>query len=170
VLIFAGLAAALDRDRLVPSGSTGQELDQESASRLEETVRTFNAILQDFFATGGNPALIDEMPATRSVKHYLFRDLGYLQRAGLVLVYDLASLRVIESVRSGHDQAEVLVYEEWNYLYQRAEDRRPISELRGTGLGIRYHLARQGDRWVVTRWDPEPVPEERLVDPGGGSR
>jgi hypothetical protein len=153
-MVMICLAIAFDRELLAGADSG---LSAGDTGQLEETVRAFNAILQDFYASGGDPSLIDEMPATKSVKHYLFRDIGYLQQAGLILVYDLASLTVIRSELRTRTQAEVVVYEEWNYIYQRAGDRQPVSPLRGTGLGARYSLALQDGAWVITTWNPEEV-------------
>jgi hypothetical protein len=155
--VFVGLTAILDRDLVAQTVTTDTQLSREEIATLEETVRSFNAVLQDFYATGGNPALIDEMPATKSVKHFIFRDLGYLQQSGLILVYDLASLTVISGRATGHDIAELVVYEEWNYVYQQADDRRPVSQLKGTGLGIRYRLTRLESGWMVADWNPETV-------------
>jgi hypothetical protein len=164
--LFVGLAAVLDRGLVAQAVAIDTELSSEEIATLEGTVRSFNAVLQDFYATGGTPALLDHMPATKSVKHFIFRDLGYLQQSGLILVYDLASLTVLSGTAAGHDSAELVVYEEWNYVYQQADDRRPVSQLKGTGLGIRYRLTRQDSGWLVADWNPEAVvPPAAPVDP-----
>ena len=59
-------------------------------SEVEAAVRLYNRILQDFYASAGSPALLDEIPASKAERHHLFRDIGYLGRAGLVQVFDLS--------------------------------------------------------------------------------
>jgi hypothetical protein len=114
-------------------------------------------VYQDIFASGGRPDLIDAFPATRDVKHRVFRDIGFVRTAGLVHVQDLASATVVEVARTGRGSAEVLVYEEWNHLLQRQDDRAPASPLKGMGQGFRYRLGIVDGRWLVTGWDVEDV-------------
>jgi hypothetical protein len=157
--LFAGAARVLD-PRLLPVRPALPAADEAG---IREAIESFNRIYQDFYASGGNPALIDEFPATRAVKHFVFRDLGFVRDAGLVQVQDLASaeVREVRAMRSG--EAEALVYEEWNLILQGAGDRAPRSSIKGMGQGFRYWLRREGRRWIVTAWDLEelPAPPER---------
>lgn len=144
---FAALAALLDPQLLSRPLSRG---DDEA---IRAALASYNRIYEDFFASGGQPALIDEFPASRDVKHHVFRDIGFLRSAGYVQVYDLAEAEVREIRRTGPGRAEALVFEEWNHVLQSSETRQPASPLKGLGQGFRYVLRRTGDRWLVVAWD-----------------
>jgi hypothetical protein len=154
---LAGLAAVLDRGLLPcpPPQTTVLPLQQQL--HLTSVVGRYNEILQDFYATGGQPRLIDEMPATATVKHHVFRDLGFLQRAGLVLVLDLAQAQLVRARAEGPTRAVLDFDEQWNYVYQRAEDRRPAAPLKGMRQVFRYDLRNERGRWLVASSDPAEV-------------
>ncbi len=153
---FGGAAALLDPG--LRPGPARPPLAPEDAAGVLGALVDFQRIYQDFFATGGVPALLDEFPATKEVKHQLFRDIGFVRDAGLVLVQDLATATLVEVERTGEDRAEALTYEEWNWVFQRAADRVPSSEIKGLGQGFRYRLRKDGGRWIVTAWEPEDIP------------
>ena len=155
-LLLAGLARVDGLSR--PSTAAKRALAGEERAEVLETVRLFNAIWRDFYATGGIPTMIDSMPATKLVKHGIFRDTGFLLRNERYLVYDLARAVPLEVTSDGPDKAEVLVFEEWNYVYQESATRKPVSEVKGMGQGYRYRLARHEGRWAIHEWAPEDVP------------
>ena len=148
-LVFVAIAALFDRDRIVGPGTLGE---QETAAVLD-TLTAFNKIYQDFYASAGSPKLIDDFPTVKRLKHFVYRDLGYLRDADLVLVLDMASMSLVETIRTSATTVDALVFEEWNYLYQRAATRKPISELKGMGHGFRYSLSQVDGLWKVTAWD-----------------
>lgn len=137
----------------------------EPASRLSArerdevlaTLSLFQKIYTDIHVTGGAPALIDEFPATKGIKHRVFREIGFLRSAGLVQVLDLAQSVPISVERNGDGRVEAVCYEEWNHVVQRAGSRDPVSRPRGMGAGFRYLLQREGARWIVAAWDPVEV-------------
>ncbi|HZZ83461.1 MAG TPA: hypothetical protein VFE30_02900 [Anaeromyxobacteraceae bacterium] len=137
------------------------ELSGRDRKAILDTVRLFDRIYEDFYASGGGAAMIDAFPATKNVKHHVFRDVGFLRDEKLVLVYDLADLTPIDVKQTGADTAEALVYEEWNYLYQHAADRSTAANLKGMGQGFRYRLRQERGRWIVTGWDFEDVKPTR---------
>jgi hypothetical protein len=141
-----------------PPGAPLPGLSAEERAAVGEAIVLSNKILQDFYASGGRHDLLDEIPYSKALRHGVFRDLGALQQAGLVLVLDQADLVPLSLKRTGPDAAEALVFEEWNYLYQRATDRTPVERMRGLGQGFRYWLVRRGAGWGVVRWEPEDVP------------
>jgi hypothetical protein len=63
----------------------------------------------------------------------------------------------MEAVRTGRDSAEALVYEEWNYVFEKASDRKPASKLKGMGQGFRYRLRLVDGRWIVVGWEAEDI-------------
>ena len=154
--LFAVLTVALDRDLITAAMQDGRALTEDDRVEIARVVRLYNSIYQDFHASGGNPALIDQFPTSKSLKHYVFRDIGYLRDAGLVQVYDLASFEVVEITGRG-DRAEAVTKEAWNHVLQRRADRGQVAPIRGLDLAVRYLLERRHGRWTVVAWDPEPV-------------
>jgi hypothetical protein len=155
LLAFASTAALLDRARWLPARTA---LSPDEEAEVLGALVDFHRVYEDFFATGGRPDLLDAVPATTAAKHQVFRDLGFVRDAGLVLVQDLARATVLEAHATGPDAAEVVVFEEWNYEFQRAADRTAVAGAKGLGQGFRYRLRREGGRWLVAGWDPEDVP------------
>lgn len=161
---LAGVAAfAVTARVLDPALLAGRaRLSAADDVAIREAVSTYNRIYEDFYASGGRPNLIDELPATRSVKHRIFRDIGFIRDEGLVQVQDLASATVREVLPVGPGEASALVYEEWNYILQGSVDRAPKSELKGTAQWFRYRLRKESGRWIITGWDMEDRPAPAL--------
>ncbi len=153
---FACVAAALDRGTLAAAHPARPSPSEEPA--ILGAIHDYQVAYQDFYATGGDPALLDAIPATKAAKHQIFRDIGFLRDAGLVLVQDLAANTLLDASMVAPGTAEVLVFEEWNWTLQRKSDRKLVSEVRGLGQGFRYRVARESGRWVVASWDVEDVP------------
>lgn len=161
ILLFAAIAAVADRDIAVYAASRlgGNDTVRKEKEHVAATVKSYNRILSDFYASGGVPAMLDRFPATKAIKHGVFRDLGYIKSADKVLVYDHASTRPVKVTFTAPGRAEALMFEEWNFIYQRSADRKPISRPQGMGHGFRYMLVRQGDGWLVDSWDPVEMAE-----------
>jgi hypothetical protein len=155
VAAFVFTAAMLDPE-LRPS-RPGRTLSSADKDGVLAALIEYQRVYQDLFASGGRPDQLDAFPASRDVKHHVFRDLGFVASAGLVHVQDLASASVMEAVRTGRDSAEALVYEEWNYVFEKASDRKPASKLKGMGQGFRYRLRLVDGRWIVVGWEAEDV-------------
>ena len=154
---FALAARVLD-PALVRPGAWPRPLAEPELGAVLATLAGYQAIYQDFFASGGNPAMLGQFPASAGVKHRIFRDVGFLRDEGLVMVQDLASATTLSAVQAGPDTAEVVLFEEWNWIFQREADRSPASNEKGLGQGFRYVLTREGGRWIVTSWRQEDVP------------
>lgn len=154
VAAFACVAVALDRDawRAYPT-----PLSPRDGPEILGAIHDYQVAYQDFYATSGDAALLDAVPATKAAKHQIFRDIGFLRGANLVLVQDLASNTLLEAAMVAPGAAEVLVFEEWNWLLQRRPDRKVVSQVRGFGQGFRYRIVREGGRWVVASWEVEDV-------------
>ena len=165
-VLFLVLLILLDRDhlRFAVAGIAGQSCPEGDKQEIEKTVKLYNKILSDFYASGGNPTLINQMPATKQIKHEVFRDLGYVKRIDKILVYDMASITPHRIRLTGPGRAEGLFYEEWNYMYQNL-DRSPKTRPMGFGKGFRYHLVKENGKWLVHDWDPDPtVPDLSTKD------
>lgn len=155
-VLVAGLAIEGRLSR--PGEAEKRALAGSERAEVLEAVRLFNAIWRDFYATGGIPTMIDAMPASKMMRHGIFRDTGFLLGNERFLVYDLARAVPLEVISKAPGTAEALVYEEWNYVYQERATRTPVSEVKGMGQGFRYELARHDGRWAIQSWAPEDVP------------
>lgn len=156
VALFLLLLAAVDSRhlRFLIAGATGTGCPEGERKQIELTIKTYNKILADFYASGGNPGLINHFPATKQIKHEIFRDLGYVKSADRVLVYDLATLTPYRITLTGPGRAEAQFFEEWNFMYQNL-DRTPKTKPLGFGRGFRYHLVKEKGQWLVQDWDPD---------------
>ncbi len=155
--VFVLLGILFDRDLFrYPLIISGKGAERERAAILG-TIHNYNAILTDIYVSGGIPALLNEFPATKSMRHGLFRDIGFIRDSGRVLVNDMADILPVEITITSPSAAEAVVFEEWNYLYQRSADRMPVSPMKGLGQGFRYQLIRQGGAWMISAWDPVEV-------------
>ena len=133
-------------------------LAPEDDAAIREVLREYQRIYQDFFASGGVPALLDQFPGSKDVRHHVFRDLGFLRDAGLVLVQDLATMEVRRVDATGSARAEAVTFEEWNYIFQTREARAPASKLKGMGQGFTYRLKKADGAWKVVGWEIADVP------------
>lgn len=156
LVAFGCVAALLDRD-LLPRAYPAPVSPSDEPEILG-AVHDYQLAYQDFHATAGDPSLLAAVPASKPAKHQIFRDIGFLRDAQLVLIQDLASNTLLETRMVARDAAEVLVYEEWNWTLQRAGDRQLVSEIKGFGQGFRYRVGREDGRWVVASWEVEDVP------------
>jgi hypothetical protein len=161
VLFFLMVGAVADRDIIVYAKSRlgGKDAVRQEKELVAATVKSYNRIISDFYASGGIPALLDKFPATKNIKHGVFRDLGYIKSAERVLVYDHAATTPVQITFTAPGRAEALIFEEWNFMYQRSEDRKPVSKPQGLGRGFRYTLVRERDGWLVDGWDPVEMAE-----------
>jgi hypothetical protein len=152
-MLISVIAFVLDLDLINRHRRHSTTLSAGDELAIEQTVRTYNKIYQDFYATGGNPKLLDSFPTSKDLRHFTYRDLGYLQDAGLVLVHDLADFEMV-SISVDENGVEAEVREEWNYIYQSATDRSPVSDLRGMTFEGLYHLENDSGRWLITGREP----------------
>jgi len=164
VLIFICIGLITDRDFFrYPLIKHGKGFEREKTVLLL-TLRLYNKIFNDFQSSGGVPSLLNRFPAVKSIRHDVFRDIGYIHDAGRVLVYDMADMIPVDVSVTSPFTAEVVVLEQWNYQYQRRDNRQPVSPLKGLGRGIRYSFVREKGQWMVGAWDPVPVDEPKITD------
>lgn len=127
---------------------------EKEKKEIEKTIEIYNKILMDFFATGGNPSLIDEMPAAKILKHEIFKEIGFLSANQRVLVWDLASFKIEDVKFYGFKKAKAMVLEEWNYQFQDLFTRKPFSDVRGRTVKVEYDLRKVKNKWMIFEWSP----------------
>ncbi|HPR63304.1 MAG TPA: hypothetical protein PK014_03710 [Thermoanaerobaculia bacterium] len=166
--LYFSLSMRMTRQAEARDRTAALENREGAKKELEDTVTLFNKIYEDFYATNGNPAMIDVLPASKMVKHRIFKDIGYLRDRSLYCVHDLAAFRVV-SVKpdrdDGGDVAEVVTEEAWSYRYVNLAGGQTGSPLRGIRLSFRYDCRRTPEGWIIEGWDPV-FPE---VSTGGDS-
>lgn len=141
----------LDRPHVLHALGRNPGLEKKSVA---DTVEAFNRYYMDVYAAGGSKKMIDLIPASKEMRHRIYKDVGYLDAGGRVLIYDLASLK-IEEVRMEYPfLAEAVAVEAWNYAYRDATTRRPLTQAKGMDAAFKYFLKKSGGRWMVYRYKP----------------
>lgn len=155
-LLYAALGFAFEGGALRDRIQWKMHPQSEDAA-IKSAVDLYNEIFTDLYTSDGMVGRLNDFPASKQQSHELYRNLGFLRQRGLVLVYDMASRVFIEIKRTSPAVAEALVFEEWNYLYQKADTRLPAENIKGMGQGFRYILNRWPDKWAVIDYFPEDV-------------
>lgn len=108
----------------------------------------------DFYATGGNPSLIDDMPSSKFLKHEIFKEIGYLSSLGFVQVLDMDNYKVKNIELDGLKKARVEVEENWNFQRQDFRTRQPLSEIYSFKFEAVYALKKIKEKWIIEEWQP----------------
>lgn len=127
------------------------------------TIELYNKILSDFYASDGNAFLLNKFPGSIRLRHQIFRNIGFLQNADRILVYDLVEILPVDIKIIPPDRAEAIVLERWNYIYQR-RNREIVSPLKGMGRGFKYYLLWVVDHWIVQEYEPVDVEEPEIKE------
>lgn len=162
--LYLGLGAVFERDSFNLASGIKPFGDEAAIVRALEK---YNAIFTDLYATSGVPAMLNEFPASKRLRHELFKDIGALRNRKTILVYDMASMDVREVKTISPSMAEATVFEEWNYGYQNADTRLPVGPLKGMGRSFKYVLVKMGGEWMVADYfpaDSDGVPEGEVSD------
>lgn len=166
IIVFIVAVLAFDRPIITfvcLKKGLGLKTEEE---RIKQSLKMYNACFQDFYASGGLHTKLDEFPAVKPIKHELFRDIGFLTDNQRVMVYDSADQKVLKLTLIAPGKAEIEVFEEWNYLYQKLTDRKPFTKVRGFGQGFTYKVQQVKGRWLVVEWEPfdakEPVSQNEF--------
>ncbi len=122
---------------------------------IKDTIKKYNKIFTDLYASQGGITMLDEFPASVVLKHEIYRDIDFLGSQNLLIVYDMADSTFMDIKILSPYYAIVDLYEEWNYVYQDNISRRIKSPVKGMGRGFRYHLKKIKGRWIV--FDTETI-------------
>lgn len=162
-VVFIGLGLILDRGALLFLLEGPEKMLNREKNGIISAIRKYNAIIADLYATDGVPKMLNEIPATKAIRHDIFRDIGFIRDSDRVLIYDMAKMTPVEVILTGPATAEAVIFEEWNYIYQRKEDRAAVSRVRGTGLGFKYRLQKEKGQWIVYEFAPAAVEDPQLT-------
>ncbi len=137
--------------------------NQEEENSIKKALLVYNKIFTDLYASNGQTLRLNDFPAAKRLRHEVYRDLDFLRAHQLLLVYDMADLTFIEIKRSMPLTAEVITYEEWNFIYQELSSRRPSQSIKGMEQGFKYIMQKQKGQWVVVDYIPVKVkpPEKK---------
>ncbi len=134
---------------------------KKEEKEIKDAVLLYNKIFADLYASNGIPIMLNDFPANKQLRHELYQGLGFLRGGNLILVYDMADIVFKEIKRPTPMTAEVTVFEEWNYVYQKAGTRETARSIKGMGQGFKYLLSRQKSGWVVVDYAPADVKHEK---------
>lgn len=157
-LLFLGIGAVFEQKVFSTKWKATAGKENET---IKKTVRLFNKIFVDLYVSGGVPIRLNDFPASKQLRHELFRDIGYLRNKGFVLIYDMADLVFLKIERPSPRTAEVTTYEEWNYLYRKYKTRELAQSIKGMAAGFKYFLVKRKGRWLVVNYLPADVEHEK---------
>ena len=124
---------------------------------IVNTISFFNKVYTDILVTDGVPAMLNKMPSSTQIRHELFRHIGYLREHGLILVMDMADMKLISINSPAGHIVEAVTFEEWNYLYHELGTRKLARSIKGMGQGYRYTLRNSPEGWRIVDFQPEDV-------------
>lgn len=152
-----------EREILLPQTRWLWAGNRDEQEAIKDSIVLYNKIYSDLYASDGQMLRLDDFPGVKRLRHELYRDLDYLRERKRLLIYDMANLSFIEIKRPAPLTAEVVTYEEWNYLYQKSPSRDLAESIRGMVQGFKYYMEKQKGRWIVVDCVPVDVrpPEEK---------
>lgn len=159
-LVYLGMCAAFERDSFLARYEWKFHPGKEDGA-IKEAVVLYNKIFTGLYASDGVPTMLNEFPASTQLRHEVFRNIGFLREQGFILVYDMADLIFMDIKRPSPVEAEVTVFEEWNYLFQKTATREPTHPVKGMGKGFRYLLVKLDRGWTVVDYFPSDVKVEK---------
>lgn len=128
---------------------------------IMETIALYNKIFTDLYVSDGDPLRLDDFPASKQMRHELYKNIGFLRDNNLWLVYDMADLAFKDVKLTSPRTAEAVTYEEWNYVYWDTRTMRPVHEPKGMGAGFKYLLVKDKSGWIVVDCVPADVEHEQ---------
>ncbi len=152
-VLVLGSAAVFEKGLFLSAYQSRLKLKEEEKA-IRDTIRLYNKIMTDIYVSDGIPARLNDFPATKQIRHELFKHIGYLREKGLILIYDMADMHVKEIKMSSPLAAEAIVFEEWNYIYRKNPSRELASSIKGLGQGFKYLLSKQDNKWIVVNYVP----------------
>lgn len=133
--------------------------DDTEKKEIVDAIKLYNRAFTDFYASDGVKASLAVIPASTRLRHLIFRDIGYLRLSERILVYDMADMIPISvEISNNRMEAEAIIYEEWNFVYQRRSDRNIVAPVKGMEQGFKYYLRRDNKGWVITNIHPVDIP------------
>lgn len=155
--LFVWLLLVFERDSfsIIVSDKAADE------SAIKGTVALYNKIVTDIYVSGGIPSMLNELPASKRLKHELFKDVGYLRDRDRIQIYDMADFAVLDVSMLSPRTAEETVYEEWNYLFRKAVTRELAAPIKGMEIGLKYSLAKNKNGWFVVNYVPVEIDYEK---------
>lgn len=154
-LLYVATGVVFEKERLSPKLKPAFTLQEEDT--IKAAVHLYNKIYTDLYVSDGIPLRLDDFPASKLLRHELYKNLGFLRDRNALLMYDMASIEFRDIKRLTPDRAETIVFEEWNYQYKNRMTRMPTSRLKGMGKGFRYILFRDSDTWKVMDYSPADI-------------
>lgn len=127
---------------------------EKEKQEIINTIKIYNKILMDFYATGGNPALIDDMPSSKFLKHEIFKEIGHFSYLGFVQVLDLSEFKVKKMDFENLKEARITIEEIWNFQRQDLISRKPLSEIYSIKFEAVYKLKKIKNQWFLEEWEP----------------
>lgn len=139
------------------SESNSYEMSGEERKDAADTVYQMLALMEHFYASGGDPRFAERMPASQMLVEEMTSDVEYLGRNHRLQEPSLERLDVIAVDGLGEGRAQVHTREIWKVQYRWVKDGGSIDSSSSQSVERKY-LLRHGSRgWSVEGWDlPDP--------------
>jgi hypothetical protein len=129
------------------------EMSAEEQKEVADAVYQTLALLEHFYASGGDPRFAERMRASEAFVEEMTTDVQYLGRNHRIQDPSLERLDVIAVEGFGKGRAQVHTRELWKVQYRSAKHEGSIESL-GLQSVERKYLLRRGIRgWSVEGWD-----------------
>lgn len=151
---FFGFFLLLDRDFLYGSGLVPYPLSQKEKRSILQTLDLYHKLLQDIYASQGDIMNLDLFPTSKWLRHEIFKDLYFLEKNNIVLVWDKVEEKVLDIKKISSQKVQLKVKESWSYQYQESLDRKPKGGVQGIVQTYLYTFIKKDDHWVVQNWEP----------------
>lgn len=140
--------------------TTGDVVEAQEEIAVKRAITLYNRIFQDLYSSDGVPAMLNDFPASKQLRHEVFRHIGYLRERNLFMVIDMATqeIQVVNWLTPA--MAEATVFEEWNYIYRDIGTRKITSSIKGMGQGYKYILEKRPEGWIIVDYFPVDVEME----------
>jgi len=138
----------------------GGVVEAQEEIAVKKAITLYNRIFQDLYSSDGVPAMLNDFPASKQLRHEVFRHIGYLRERKLFMVIDMATQEFLGIKWPAPAKAEATVFEEWNYIYRDIGTRKITSSIKGMGQGYTYMLEKRPEGWIIVDYFPADVEME----------
>lgn len=133
------------------------ELSKAERDAIADTVVNYLKLLSHFYGTGGDQRFADRIPASKALLEEAVLDASYIRHNRRTQEMSLLRVEILAVDGLAADRAEVSTREFWLTRYY-ASGSGTSEETRSDIVPARYRLAREGQSWTVTAWDPQATP------------
>lgn len=135
------------------SESESYEMSAKEQKEVADTVYQTLALLEHFYASGGDPRFAERMRASEAFVEEMTTDVQYLGRNHRIQEPSLERLDVVAIEGLGEGRVQIHTRELWNVHYRQVKAGGAIDSPGSQRLDRKYLLRRGNRGWSVEGWD-----------------